>query len=367
MVFKKTDMVSPSKIRLSMFFLFLVLLGISCIEEYSFESQDPGRLLTVEGRITTQLKKHRIRLSRASQYGPDFNGLNRPESLAAVLIRDDLGKTISLEEISPGVYETADFVSAEIGRSYNLEIITFTGRRYISLPETIVPVPQIDSLSYRSIRSATTNRLLSDVGVQVIAHFRDPGDVKNYYYWAGNESTYVLLTQPEDYTLPITHPTCPRCPSPKPCCSLCFRKEQPVVNIYASDDNEFNGLAQSRIIAYIPDDGLRFLDTYRYEGSNLSINERGHRFLKLVDQQINLTGSVFDPPPANIRGNIISLDDSNETVLGYFFASDEQPIQAYIKNENLEFVLSPPTKIPDDCRLSRNASLQPPADWNPED
>jgi hypothetical protein len=342
-------------------------LGISCIVEYPFESQDPGRLLTVEGRITTQLKKHQIRLSRASQYGPDFNGLNRPESLATVLIRDDLGKTILLEEISPGVYETPDFVSAEIGRSYNLEIITFIGRRYISLPETIVPVPKIDSLSYRSVRTETTNRLLSDVGVQVIAHFRDPGDEKNYYYWAGNESTYVLVTQPEDFTNPIIHPTCPRCPNPKPCCKICFRKDQPVANIYTSNDSEFNGLYQSRIIAYISDDGLRFLDTYRYEGSNLSINERGHRFLKLVDQQISLTGSVFDPPPANIRGNVFSLDDDNETVLGYFFASDEQPLQAYIKRENLEFVLSPSTKVPDDCRRVLNASLLPPSDWNPGD
>jgi hypothetical protein len=84
-----------------------------------------------------------------------------------------------------------------------------------------------------------------------------------------------------------------------------------------------------------------------------------------MDQQISLTGSVFDPPPANIRGNMISLDDNEETVLGYFFASDEQPLRTYIKREKLEFILSPTTKIPDDCRAS--ATLSPPEDWNPDD
>jgi len=355
-----------SKIRFFIVVIFLIWTGMSCIEEYPFDSGDPGRQLTVEGYISTQAKKHQIRLSRASQYGPDFNGLNRPEALATVLIRDDLGNTIVLKEISPGLYETENITNGLIGRSYNLEITTFTGSRIISLPEKIVAVPQVDSISYRSVKSITSSRLLSDVGVQVFVHFKDPGEVKNYYYWASQEATYVFITQPENFTNSPNHPTNPRGPNPKPCCGVCYRKDQPPNNIYTSDDNDFNGISQRRIIAYIPDDGLRFLDTYRYEGFNLSISERGHRFLKLLDQQISLTGSVFDPPPANIRGNMLNIDDADEIILGYFFASDEQPLQSYIKREKLEF-LSPKTKIPDDCRLSSKSNLTPPEDWNSGD
>jgi hypothetical protein len=64
---------------------------------------------------------------------------------------------------------------------------------------------------------------------------------------------------------------------------------------------------------------------------------------------------------------MISLDDQNETVLGYFFASDEQLLRTYIQKEKLEFILSPPTKVPDDCRVRPNTSLTPPEDWNPGD
>jgi hypothetical protein len=331
--------------------LILFLWISSCIDKFNFVPEEPQRLLNVEGFITTIPKAHQIRLSRLEIYGPDFIGLGRPVTLASVLIKDDLGRVESLFEIGSGYYETSKDFAAEVGRSYNLEIYLLDGSRYVSLKEKVTPVPEVDSVTYHSVRTVTTDRLNDEIGVQVMAHFQDPPDQENYYYWKLLESDFLLVTEPEQYHLPFDHPTCPRCPAPKPCCSRCFHKDIPKpTNIITTSDAEFDGIYQRRGIAYVVDDGLRFKETYRLDIQHLSVSAETNRFLKLIDQQLSLTGSVFDPPPANIRGNLISLDNREEQVLGHFFVSDEKLLRIYIKKEKLEFRMSPQTTVPEDCR-----------------
>ena len=44
-------------------------------------------------------------------------------------------------------------------------------------------------------------------------------------------------------------------------------------------------------------------------------------FLAKVDEQTSRTGSIFDPLPASLEGNIYNINQPNELALGYFGAS----------------------------------------------
>jgi hypothetical protein len=347
-------------------FFFLMILGFSCIDIFPFESAEPEGLLNVEGFVTTLPKAHVIRLSRADKFGPEFIGLNRPITTASVLIKDDVGNVELLEHSESGLYLTRSDFAAQIGRKYNLEIQLIDGSRYISKPEEVLEVPPLDSVAYNAISIPSTDRLNDEIGVEIVGHFQDPADQQNFYFWNVLVSDYQLIAEPENNHNGPNHPTCPRCPNPLECCRVCYRSELPKpTNIITTDDTDFNGNYQSRRIAYIRDNGLRFKGIYRLDMQHLSVSQEAHRYLKLIGQQLNLTGSVFDPPPANIRGNLYNLDNIEEQVLGYFFTSDEVPIRLYIKRENLEFVLRPVTGYPTDCRAARNSSINPPIDWNP--
>jgi hypothetical protein len=61
---------------------------------------------------------------------------------------------------------------------------------------------------------------------------------------------------------------------------------------------------------------------------------------------------------------MISLDDPEEVVLGFFIAAGESKQRVNIKNSQLDFV-QPRTIIPDDCRTLPRATLLPPFDWRP--
>ncbi|WP_373521547.1 DUF4249 domain-containing protein [Aquiflexum sp.] len=344
----------------------ILIIPISCIDPYKIDIPQGAQLLTVDGIITTDPGPHLIRLTRSDTYGSVFEGLIRPVIRAKVGIRDSEGNVVFLNEIeNDGIYATPEGFRARVGISYSIQIDLQNGRSYTSLPERVESGPQIDSLSYQSVKFNTNDRLTDLIGVQVFAHFRDPSDQANFYYWRRGTSTFALVANPELHTLPPDHPTNPRGPDPKDCCSICFLEDDSRIQRFtlASDEN-FNGLSQRLPVLFIEDNGLRFKQTYRAEILQMSVSTGAHRFLRLIEQQTNLTGSVFDNPPANIRGNIISLDDPDEVVLGYFMAGSVDKKQIYIEKEKLEFLQTPRT-IPDDCLTVSGARLNPPSDWNP--
>jgi hypothetical protein len=352
--------------------IIILLLFSSCIEPYNAEVDVPDRGLTVEAIITTLPGPQEVKLTRNAPYGLSFVGINRPEILAKVALRDDLGRSFVFSESQdpnrPGVYFSDPDFSVEVGRTYNLELELFSGKRYISRPETVQAVPKIDSLTYASVRTATTNKYIGEVGVQVTAHFQDPKGIENYYHWRPLRSTFVLITEPEAEGT--------RNP-PVSCCARCFFWDIPrPSNVITHDDRETDGLYQRQVVAYLLDDGLRFKEAFRLDFLHLGVGQRANTFLRLVNQQLSLTGSVFDPPPANIRGNMISLDDPDEQVLGYFMVADAQQMRVYIQREKLEFLKTPTSRIYGDCRsylqdlrLNTNFPLflpvDPPDDWNP--
>lgn len=341
----------------------LLLIPLSCVDPYNLQLEEGEQLLTIDGFITTEPGPHQIRLSRTDTYGSVFEGLIRPVRQANVNVRDSEGLVTFLTEIEPGLYETPEGFQAKIGLSYTLQLRLSNGREYTSFPEKVNQVAPIDDISFRTVQIDTEDRLEVRLGLQILAHFKDPGDQVNNYYWRTAPGAFVLITNPELFTNPPTHPTDPRGPAPKECCAVCYlvesRRSQ---NFVIASDESFNGLETRLPVAFIEDNGLRFRDTYRAEIQQMGISQEAFRFLRLIEQQLSITGSVFDQPPANIRGNMISLDDPDETVLGYFIAADVQTKVVYITSSDLDRRVTPAI-IPDDCRTVPGATLSPPSNW----
>ncbi len=345
-------------------FLFLLFLT-ACIDPFETEVQEGQQYLTIDGTITSELGIHRVRLTRGDTYGSIFQGLIRPVTGATVIVRDNLGVVTFLAESAEdrGFYDTPSTFAAVVGRSYSLQIQLVDGKVYTSLPELVNASPPIKNLSYQSKRIPVKGEINNASGVQLIVDLDDPADQNNFYYYRNSEATYVLETRPDLYTTPAPD----RSPAPKDCCSTCFQTETVGNQSYflSSDDN-FNGLTTRLIAGFVPDNGRRFVNTYRVDLRQLNVSQEAFRFLRSVKQQSEISGSVFDPPPANIRGNMISLDDPEEVVLGFFIAAGESQRRVYIKNSQLDFV-QPRAIIPDDCRVIPGAGLSPPFDWRPNE
>jgi hypothetical protein len=53
----------------------------------------------------------------------------------------------------------------------------------------------------------------------------------------------------------------------------------------------------------------------------MALSESAYRYLYNLNEQITISGSIFDPPPTLIRGNVYNIDDPDEIVLGYFYTA----------------------------------------------
>lgn len=348
-------------------YILLLFPIASCIDPYQVEVPEGQQLLTVEGLIHTGPGPQSITITRSATYGSIFEGLIRPVSGATVIVKDNEGKSTLLTEglEARGSYFTPSSFSAEIGKTYTLQIQTVEGKVYTSPAERAESVPKIENVGIKTVTIPVKGETTPRSGVQLIAEINDPADQNNFYFWRLGPSMYILQTRPDLFTPRPTPEKPDRIPEPKPCCAVCFKTEiTGNQSLFIAQDDNFNGLTTRIPAAFIEDDGLRFVNKMRVDLKQYSVSQEAFRFLRLVKQQAEISGSIFDPPPATIRGNMVSLDNPDEVVLGYFIVAGESTKRIYIDKSDLTYRQNAAT-IPDDCRTVFGTTVDKPFDWNP--
>jgi hypothetical protein len=368
-----------------LFFILTIFTFNSCIDPYSIELEGENRILTVDGLISTAAGPHEVRLTWTSKYDDQSQGNVIIASGLKVAIVDSDGNVVVLEEevidsvtflsngnlvTAPlrrksGIYLTPPDFKAEYDKKYSLLITTNIGEEYASLPEKVIKGTQLDSAVFRPFNEATINPLIDQSGFVVDAYFNDDPAANNFYLWKPSNAWGVLKTFPELFRNRQTWQL-----EPISCCSRCFLPETRMNGSFTvTNDRLFNG-ADARFPAlFIQDDGFRFMERYRVTLDQYSISEGGYNFLKLVSQQLSIQGSVFDPLPANIRGNMLNLDNPAEQVLGYFFVTDVSSQTIYMNRTDLPIPIRKPIAlIYNDCRtfyFSRftRIGVEPPEGW----
>jgi hypothetical protein len=341
----------------SLFIIYLLSIVslTSCIDEVDLPVRNEASRLIVEGMITNEAPPYTVRLFTtgnfvSARYPPASLGVQG----ALVQITDDAGNSTVLKAIleQPGIYQTADttFVG-QVGRSYVLSVAMPDGKMYLSQPEKLLPVPLLEELKAEFVDIADRSR---PSGYRVLVDTQDPVETTNYYRW----SAYGYVRR-ESEGLPLLGGGI--------CCKSCWLLiANNDVNIF-SDANINGNRIQGRFALFSP----FYLRGKQYvEVSQYSLTREAYQFWKLLDEQQTRTGSLFDPQPAPIEGNMYNAEDANELALGYFGASAISRKRLIIAGDTV-------TMFPDyekefipigwkDCRFSfPNASFYSPENWLP--
>ena len=294
--------------------LFFLLLN-SCIVQFIPEISEEQELLVVEGLVTDQPQADTIKLSRSLPLGE--KSAARPQSGCTVKILDDLGNSFILEEIKAGTYITnsATF-KGEIGRSYTLRITTNNGlknQNYESFPMEMKPVPPIDSIYYeKKIVKEDIEGWFGIDACQIYLDTHDPENICKFYRWDYSETWVHRLLFPV----------------PNMICWISDVSEKTIIKSTAAFE-------ESRItrnpVTYI----TNYTDRLKWEYSILvnqySLNEEEYIYWEKVQNFTDQIGGLYDLIPASIPGNIISLNNPNEKVLGYFSVSAMSSKRIFIK------------------------------------
>ncbi len=334
------------------FFFLLLSFGIltACIDEVNLPIRNEERKLVVEGMITNERPPYTVRLTYTGTF---VGGSLAPTSLAVsgalVTISDNTGVSTTLKPIiqQPGIYRTTDttFVG-QVGRSYTLKIVTPQGKTFVSTAELLLPVPPIEKLTavFKDIADRS-----KPSGYQVTADIKDPGETENYYRWTAYGYSRREATGKRSFTFT--------------CCTNCWI---PIFNssINIFTDERINGNEiKNREVYFAPyyAQGKLYIEVSQY-----SLSREAYQFWQRFQEQQSRVGSIFDPLPAPLEGNIANSENPAELALGYFGASGISRKRLIISGDTL--VLSPDYYKefiqPGDCRLAYpNASFFQPENW----
>ncbi|GAA4403532.1 hypothetical protein GCM10023187_19690 [Nibrella viscosa] len=293
---------------------------LSCVDEVQLPIRQAEPQLVVEGTITNESPPYMVRLTYTGAFeNISLRPKETPISNAVVTIRDDAGQSTGLIGITgqPGYYQTTDpsFVG-QVGRTYTLSVTLPNGKRYMSRPEKMLPVPAIDTVYSEFI---STDNVQTPYRYRVYIDTKDPADQPNFYRWEG--LFYSLRPSTGSPCTPFSRDICnDRCWVP-----VTIR----TVNI--SSDQLVNGnTVQKRLImeSLVFATGPQLFEVRQY-----SLTREAYQFWKRFGEQQTRVGTIFDPLPAPITGNVVNTTDPDDLALGYFGASAVVVARSRIEGE----------------------------------
>jgi hypothetical protein len=294
---------------------FLQLFFCTCVRRITPPIREGAQILVVEGLVTTDSISYAVKLSYTGNF---LNASTRIDSNqnfindARVVIKDDIGDSAICNLISPGTYQTNDsgFIGI-VGRTYTLEIYLSNGKTYTSTPEKMNPVAPIDSVTV--VYDSTFITDIRPMQFIISANTHDPAGIANYYRWTA--SVYIPRKSWGFYPV-FGFPPCNDAFS----CTYLAECEQMLannqINILSDQYSDGREIIQPTFYSPIYWFGKHFIEVKQY-----SMNKDLFLFWQQYLQQTNRTGSILDPLPASLIGNIHNAADSNDIALGYFEAS----------------------------------------------
>ena len=343
------------KYKISLF-LLLALAITGCTEQYAFKNTDFESALVVEGTITNEIKNQTIRVSQVyelEETGPKF------ETGANVFISDDQGNEYQFEE-KDTIYASITPFKAEPGRKYQLKIRTKEGKNYTSDEQTLTTETKIDNVT------ATVETVEGQRGVQINVDSYDPTNTSKYYRYEYTE-TYKIIAPWWDYrqTKLYEYPEIPANPiegtpaipggigisvTPRVGESkTCFSSKNSD-KIILTTTNSFNEDRVHFPIRFISNQNYIITHRYSIFVKQYVQNLAAHTFYKTL-RDLSTSGNILSPKqPGFFYGNIKSVENPNEKVIGFFEVSSVSSERIYFNYTDLFPNEPAPPYYVDDCQ-----------------
>lgn len=328
-----------TKFRIHLLWLILALFN-SCVEkiEFKLDRLDRERLI-VSGSLTDLAETQFVYLSQTTSNARKpfiadeqrniftLNDLPRPVQGARVMLHcKETGDSWEYQETKPGTYELSGFQPPRPGLEFELEIWT-QEKVYRSQPQRMPEVVGNDKLSFSFERARLENNPEAAL-IAIASEVTLPNQTGGYYLrWSVEEVYFWDLTF---FPNPFN--------TPPPPCYVTEVSDPERITLVNGDLLNRPGAASSQILAKRLVD-QSFLSRHYFNVKQLSITKDAHDYWRKVRQLVNNTGSVFDIPPAPIRGNMYNVDDPEEAVLGYFEVAKAKITRIYTTRADVPFFL----------------------------
>lgn len=317
--------------RHTLLIILLLALVNGCKDPFSFKADASSGQLTVDGGITNLPGPYRLKLGRTQGTARPPGGL----SGATIIASNDEGLQETYIEIGNGLYELpGKIIKGTPGRTYSIDIMLPSGAHYQSVPDKLPGVLAEDSAWFE----LNTITVVSSEGIPINR------PVIDIYLNAELPAAHAYLRWNIDEVYRF-YPTCfptpfNTCPEP---CYITQAVSQSKIVLASTQDLSGNRLRNVHLQQREPDN--TFLSMHYFNVNQYALSESAYAYWRHVQQLTEHTGSIFDTPVSNLKGNVFNVSDPKEVVYGYFEAAGSKTIHIGVARGYLPF------DLPDPCRF----------------
>ena len=347
------------KIRYFALVLISGILFTRCIDEIKLDIDNDQQLPVVDGLIADSLQVYTIKVNYSAIIGLSTDDLKTPITNASVRVLDDAGGIFDFTETTAGVYTR--LMQGEVGKAYHVEVKTVDGRTILSQPAVLTksppllpPTPKV----FEEVTISATGRNIynSKLMLEMNADVSDLAE-RPYLRWrATGEYEFG-----EDYPGIIDR-------------KICYVKNSiDFNNIKIFDTHELAGGVLKNEPFLLTKYDYRFYFMYCFHLLQYAISEEEYKYWVKVRDIVNIDGSLFDPPPGTVKGNLYNPDDPDDQILGYFSVAGVTYKREFMNAISLGVTAPPrcsnwPPQQPPECRECLNIPLSTatrPVYWEP--
>jgi Domain of unknown function (DUF4249) len=312
-------------------FMTLIAAGGNCIQRFQplLPSQATGYLV-VDGIINAGAGPARVSLTRTTMLSDSGVAY---ESGAAVQVEGSDSSVYPLVEQGGGIYGTAG-LSLNTALRYRLRIQTTQNETYLSDFVPVIVTPPIDSISWTA----------DSAGVRTFVSTHDPANNAKYYQWNFSETwefhaPFVQGLRYDTIIDPGTH-------KPEPgiipigtatdsLVNTCWQTEASTQILLGSSSALSRAVIVNFPLNVIGSSDEKLSVEYSIQVGQFALSADGFNFLTTMQKNTEETGTVFGAAPSALQGNIHSLGNPEETVVGYVGFSTWESKRIFIYRNQL--------------------------------
>ena len=308
----------PKSIRI---ILPVLLLLVHCKKPYEpAVIKAANNYLVVDGFINTSAGgTTTIRLSRTRNLTDRV--VTIPEQRATAAIEDAQGTAYPLQETGTGgVYNSRTLNLNPAGR-YRLSITTFNRNQYRSDLVTSKQTPAIDSVTWQ--QPGDINLFVNTHDATSTARFYRWEYVETYEYHSLYDTPYGLangLIYVRD-TANFVH--------------ICWASANSTGVILGTSAALGQDVINAAPLTVIPQNDGRLLYRYSMLVKQYALTPEAYFYWQIIQKNSQQLGTLFDLQPSQLVGNIHSVTNESEPVVGFVSATNEQQKRIFIDHLDL--------------------------------
>jgi len=312
--------------------ILLTLLFKGCTEPYEIETIDFESVLVVESTLTDELKTQEVKLSRTSTL-ENTNILTEQNATVTVVTNDGRQYGFS-QDTETGSYRSNEQFKVDEAVEYNLTITTNDGKKYTSTNVTLPQVVGIDKV-YAELYEKEGKK-----GAQVYVDSKDPTGKAKYFRYE-YEETYEIVTpysssldaevvnyneETEEYDIILTE----REPE-----DMCYSSQYSTGIIQTATTDLTENEVFHFPIRFLDEDNSLIRDQYSILVKQYVQSIEAYTFYETISELGSVESLLSQGQPGYVTGNMTSVENPEEKVLGFFEASPVTTKRTFFNYEDI--------------------------------